>query len=166
MGRRLAAVGVATAALALPGAAGAGSVTLRFLSVTTVTQTHDRKPVGTVSKGDSIDFKDLLQNKVAQLGKRPGVPVGYDAGTVTYTSATGQRLAARATFPGVGTITYAGAMDADATGDAVLKITGGTGAFKGARGTVTIGSGTSKAPNTYRVTVPGTLKPETGLPVA
>ncbi len=166
MGRRLAAVGIALVALALPGSAFAGSVTLRLESVTTVTQAHDRKPVGVANKGDSIDFKDLLENKVTQLGKKSGVPVGYDVGTVTYTSANHQQLKVKATFPGLGTITYGGAMDASASGDSVMAITGGTGIFKGAKGTVTIGTGTNKAPNTYRVTVPGTLKLKSGLPLA
>lgn len=136
----------------------AQTVTIQLISFTTLTTQHDTPPKGKGNKGDSIDFKDLLLNDVArQFGKKKGKAVGYDAGIVRYTSATRQEMLVRATFPGVGTITFQGVMEPRSNGDVVLPITGGTGGFKGARGTVTIGSGDQKAPNTYRVTVPGTV---------
>ena len=65
---------LATLALVLTPIAQAQTVTIQLTSVTTVAQQHDTKPLG-ASKGDSIDFKDLLLNRVAQFGKAKGKPV-------------------------------------------------------------------------------------------
>src|SRR5437763_9704447 len=94
---------------AAPAAQGATSVTLVFTSYTTVTQTHDKPPHHQANAGDSIDFKDLLVAVSTQLGKK-GKPVGYDAGTVLYTSKTAQKIEGVTTFPGVGTVTFEGVM--------------------------------------------------------
>ena len=59
-----------------------------------------------------------------------------------------------ASFPGIGTITYTGIFKTLKDGSAVFPITGGTGGFKGATGTVTIGPGTATAANIYVVNVP------------
>jgi len=149
---------IVSVALLSPMAAQAQTVTIKLISFTTLTTQHDTPPKGKGNKGDSIDFKDLLLNdKVSQFGKKTGRAVGFDAGIVRYTSATHQEMLVQATFPGVGTITFQGSLDPKANGEVVLPITGGTGGFKGAHGTVTIGSGDNKAPNTYRVTVPGNV---------
>jgi hypothetical protein len=144
---------LATLALVLTPIAQAQTVTIQLTSVTTVAQQHDTKPLG-ASKGDSIDFKDLLLNRVAQFSKAKGKPVAYDVGVLTYKSKTFVTIKCQATFPGIGTITYAGPFNARADGTTVIPITGGTGAFKGATGTVTIGKGEKSAPNTYLVHVP------------
>jgi hypothetical protein len=125
-------------------------------SVTTVAIQHDTSPKG-ASKGDSIDFKDLLLNRVPQFAKTTGKPVAWDAGTITYKSKTSTAVTCVATFPGIGTITYGGPFDARPDGTTVVPITGGTGAFKGATGTVTIGKGEKSAPNIYLVHVPHTI---------
>ena len=145
---------IAGVAFAIAPAAQAQTVTIEVTSVPTQANVHDRAPQGTLNAGDSIAFKDLLLNRKRQFGKSTGKPVAYDAGTITYTSRTARRLSATATFPGIGTISYAGPVVERKDGTTVVPITGGTGGFRGATGTVTIGKGESKAPNTYVITVP------------
>ncbi|HZO98352.1 MAG TPA: hypothetical protein VFB42_13405 [Gaiellaceae bacterium] len=145
------------ALVAAPGAGAATPVTLRLTSYTTVTQIHDRAPRNKPNKGDSIDFKDLLVATGDQLGKKKGKPVGYDAGTVLYTSATTQKIEGVTTFPGYGTVTFAGEMKERKDGTVHVPIVRGTGSFKGAKGTLIIGKGDNKAPNTYVLRLPHAL---------
>jgi hypothetical protein len=153
------------AALAVPAAAEAAVVKIQLTSVTTVVQEHDTKPKGKANKGDSIDFKDLLLNRVAQFGKPKGQPVAYDVGHLVYLTATNRRIKVTAFFPGIGTINYVGDFTNNSSTTTVVRITGGTGAFKGAKGTVTIGPG-AKAANIYLVTVPYAINVHTTTHVA
>ena len=146
-----------TAALAVPAAQGATTVTLVFTSYTTVTQTHDTKPKGKVNAGDSIDFKDLLVTTGKQLGKKKGKAVGYDAGSVVYTSANTQKISGVTTFPGYGTLTFEGPMTTLKDGTVHVPVIKGTGSFKGATGMLIIGTGNNKAPNTYVLKLPHAL---------
>jgi hypothetical protein len=141
---------------AAPAAQAATSVTLVFTSYTTITKTHDKPPRGKPNAGDSIDFKDLLVAVSTQLGKK-GKPVGYDAGTVLYTSKTAQKIEGVTTFPGVGTVTFEGEMKTLKDGTVHVPVVKGTGSFKGARGTLIIGAGSQKAPNTYVLVLPHPL---------
>ncbi len=150
---------LAAAAALVPAAQGATHLTLTLTSFTTVTQTHDTPPKGKANKGDSIDFKDLLVATSSQLGKPKGKPVGYDAGTVLYTSSTAQKIEGMTTFPGFGTLTFAGDMKTAKDGSVTVPITGGTGAFKGVKGSLVIGTGDQKAPNTYVLTLLHPLAP-------
>jgi hypothetical protein len=140
--------------LALAAAAQAQTVTIKLTSVTTQITPHDIAPKNKANKGDSINFRDLLLNKQVQFGKKKGKPIAYDIGVLRYTSAKKTTMSVTAIFPGIGTITFKGKFDSDRKNN-VLAITGGTGGFKGAKGTVTIGPGATTAPNIYRVTVPG-----------
>jgi hypothetical protein len=146
----------ATAALA-PTAQGATPVSLEFTSYTTVTKTHDTVPRGKPNRGDRIDFKDLLVTTGNQLGKKPGKAVGYDAGSVLYTSPSTQTISGVTTFPGFGTLTFAGPMKTLKDGTVHVPILKGTGAFKGAQGELIIGVGENKAPNTYVLSLPHSL---------
>jgi len=149
---------IVVGALALAGAAQAGtSVSLRFTSFTTVTKTFDTTPHGKANKGDRIEFKDLLVTTANQLGKKRGKPVGYDAGTVLYTSPTTQTISGTTTFPKVGTLTFKGLMSSRKDGTVHVPVVQGTGAFKGAKGTLIIGAGQNKAPNTYVLKLPHPL---------
>ena len=155
--RPLAAI-VVLAALAVPSAQGASNITLTFLSVTTVSQPHDTKPVGKYNAGDSIDFKDLLVNKADQLGKKKGKAAAYDAGTILYTSATSQKIGGVMTVPGYGTVTFEGPMVAWKDHKTIhVPVIKGTGAFKGVKGTLIMGQGDQQAPNTYVLTLPKPL---------
>jgi hypothetical protein len=151
-----AAVTVFTLALLMTSGAQAQTVTIQVTSLITMRQDHDRAPKGKVNKCDSVDFRDVLVNRKAQFGKKAGMPVAWDIGTVTYTSTTTTRITVKATFPKIGTITYSGPF-VTKHGITVIPITGGTGGFAGARGTVIIGAGETKSPNTYVVTVPHAL---------
>ena len=152
--RWLLSIAAAAVLAAAPAAQAATSVTFVFTSYTTITKTHDNPPRGKANAGDSIDFKDLLVATTDTLGKKKGKPVGYDAGTVLYTSATTQKIEGRTTFPGVGTVTFAGEMKSMKDGTVHVPVIRGTGSFKGAKGTLIIGEGQQKAPNTYVLTLP------------
>ena len=150
---------LAAAAALVPAAQGATHLMLKLTSYTTITQTHDTPPKGKPNKGDSIDFKDLLVTTSSQLGKPKGKPVGYDAGTVLYTSATTQKIEGRTTFPGFGTLTFVGDLKTAKDGTTTVPVVSGTGAFKGAKGVLIIGAGNQKAPNTYVLTLLHPLAP-------
>ena len=83
--------------------------------------------------------------------------VSHDVGTMTSTGGAKTKITVRAVFPKIGTITYSGPFVTRKDRTTVVPITGGTGAFKGATGTVVIGAGEKKSPNTYIVTVPHAL---------
>jgi len=132
----------------------AQTVTIQLTSVITQRTDHDLPPKGKLNKGDYVGFRDLLVNRKAQFGKKVGLPVGYDVGTMTSAGGSKTKIAVKAIFPKIGTITYAGPFVTRKDGTTVVPITGGTGGFNGATGTVVIGAGEKKSPNTYIVTVP------------
>lgn len=138
-------------------ARGSKTVTIQLTSWITSRTDHDIRPKGKLNKGDYVDFRDLLVNRKPQFGKKAGKPVAYDVGTMTSTGGSRTSIKVKAIFPKIGTITYAGPFVTRKDGTTVIPITGGTGAFKGATGTVVIGAGESKSPNTYIVTVPHAL---------
>ena len=140
--------------VATPAAQATTSVTLVFTSYTTITKTHDKPPRGKANAGDTIEFKDLLVATDNQLGKKKGKPIGYDAGTVVYTSATKQEIEGVTTFPGIGTLTFGGPMKTMKDGTVHVPVVKGTGSFKGAKGILIIGEGSQKAPNTYVLRLP------------
>jgi hypothetical protein len=135
----------------------AQTVTIQLTSVITQRTDHDLPPKGRLNKGDFVGFRDLLLNRKAQFGKKPGRPVGYDLGTMTSTGGSKTKIRVKAVFPKIGTITCSGPFVTRKDGTTVVPITGGTGGFKGATGMVVIGAGESKSPNTYIVTVPHAL---------
>ncbi len=148
-------LGLAVAGFAwVPTAQATTSVTLVFTSYTTVTKTHDIPPRGKPNRGDKIEFKDLLVATDNQLGKRKGKAIGYDAGTVIYTSSKTQTIEGLTTFPGIGTLTFGGEMKPLKDGTVHVAVIKGTGSFKGAKGTLIIGEGNQKAPNTYVLRLP------------
>jgi hypothetical protein len=138
-------------------ARGTETVTIQFTSWITQRTDHDLPPKGKLNKGDYVAFRDLLVNRKAQFGRKAGKPVAYDIGTMTSTGGSGTKIYVKAYFPKIGTITYSGPFVTRKDGTAVVPITGGTGAFAGATGTVVIGAGQAKSPNTYIVTVPHAL---------
>jgi hypothetical protein len=147
------ALALVSTALVLTASAQAAKIKFTVNSVTIVEQQHDTTPKGKINKGDWILFKDLLLNAVEQFGVAKGKPIAYDVGKLVYRSTSDRRFTVTATFPHVGTITYVGDFLDSNKGVTVAQITGGTGGFKGVKGTVTIGNGT-KAPNIYDITVP------------
>jgi hypothetical protein len=153
--RRLALV-LALALLA-PAAAQARSdatLVIKVTSVSVTQKTNDKPPKGT-SKGDTIVFHDNLLNAAAsQFGKKSGAKVGIDRGTMTFTSAHAARFDGVATLPG-GTLTLKGQVAASQDGKSlIIPVTGGTGRFKGAHGTLLVGPGVKRSLNTYTLTLP------------
>jgi hypothetical protein len=142
-------------ALAQPTRALAETVEVDLTSLTTIEDPH-LAPHGThPGKGDFVDFRDLLLNRGhPQFGKPAGKPVAWDEGLIWYTSRTTRTIKVLVTFPDIGTILYSGPL-VDGPGGAIVPIVRGTGAFKGARGTITIGAGSGSAPNTIHLRVPG-----------
>ena len=136
------------AAVALPATAATGPV--RTIVVTSVTEkyvSHDIPPKG-ASKGDTIVYRDRLLNARAQFGKRTGTKVGTDSGTLRFTGAHTASFKGRATLPG-GTLTLSGDVYTLQNGDLVIPVTGGTGAYVGMTGTLTVGTGKNRVRNTY-----------------
>jgi hypothetical protein len=151
---RIGAVALAAAALAVAAPAQAQTLKIRLNSAPTIQIPHDIKPKNKLNKGDWIYFKDLLLNRVPQFGKKAKQPIAYDVGTITYTNASTRKLECKVIFSGIGTITYGGVVIDRKDGTNVFPITGGTGGFKGVKGTVTFGTGKT-TPNTFDVTIPG-----------
>jgi hypothetical protein len=138
-------------------AGGKTTVTIQFTSWITERTDHDLPPKGKLSKGDYVAFRDLLVNRTAQFGRKAGKPVAWDIGTLTSMGGSKTWIYVKAYFPKIGTITYSGPFVTRKDGTTIVPITRGTGAFAGATGTVVIGAGQAKSPNTYIVTVPHPL---------
>jgi uncharacterized membrane protein len=152
---RLTALAIAAAALLAPGAAQSraqDTLVIKVVSVSVKLTENDRPPKGT-SKGDTIVFKDVLENAVAQFGKKKGAKVGTDTGTMTFQSAGSATFSGRAVLPG-GTLTLRGSVRAVQGGGITIPVTGGTGRFAGAKGVLVVGPGKARTPNTYRLTIP------------
>jgi hypothetical protein len=137
-------------------AAHAKRMTITILSLTQVTMPHDTTPKGRENKGDFIQYKALLVTVGPLFGRHEkNQPVGYEAGTQTFTSSTDVRVNGQATFPGQGTIEFRGDMRTLKNGLVSVPVVGGTGKFTGADGVLLIGPGDLKSVNTYRLSLPG-----------
>jgi hypothetical protein len=158
MRARTALVLTAAGALLVPAAGQTRAQETLVLKVTSVSvklaQT-DKPPKG-ASAGDTVTFKDDLLNAAAQFGKKVGAKVGTDQGTMTFSSKTTARFKGFATLPG-GTVTLDGPVVSSVDGKSIIiPITGGTGRYKNAKGTVLVGPGSKRALNTYTLTFPVT----------
>jgi Dirigent-like protein len=141
-------------AVLLPAAGQARSaLVIRLVSVNTSTSVKDTPPTG-ASVGDSFTETSRLRNAVAQFGKPKGAVVGSDRATTTLVSAQAVRMQGTVRLPG-GTLTIRGRVTGTQR-SVTVPVTGGTGRFAGARGTVTAAAlpdGRS-ASNVYRLTLP------------
>jgi hypothetical protein len=133
------------------------ALVIKVVSVLTVQLTRDKPPKGE-SKGDRVKFKDLLLNAEPRFGKATNAPVGSDKGTMSFTSSTTARMTGVATLPD-GTIKFSGTVTPLADGDISIPVVGGSGKYENARGTLIVGAGARRAPNTYRITVPSASGP-------
>ena len=139
----LAAVVVPSLAVAAP------PKVIRVTAVTTLIRKHDVDPKGT-SIGDTILDEDRVLNAAPQFGKPTGAVVGSDTGTFTIGSG-GFTFAGTVTLPG-GKLVIKGPVRFHGTTVFVVPVTAGTGAFRGAHGTLTVTSSSAKrALNVYRV---------------
>jgi hypothetical protein len=151
MSLRLVLAGLFTLAAVSAATASAATQEIRVISVTVSTVSHDVGPKG-ASKGDTIAYRDRLVNAAPQFGKRKGVAIGTDSGTMTFTGPHTASFKGKAVLPG-GTLTLSGAVYSTAEG-LVVPVTGGTGAFAHVHGTLLVGSGSKRVPNTYRLVRP------------
>lgn len=130
-------------------------LTIKILSRTQVAIPHDLTPKGRENKGDWISYKALLLTVGPLFGKKhKNQPVGFEAGTQTYTNATDARVRGKSTFPGQGTIRFRGKMKELRNGMISVPVVGGTGKFAGAKGVLLIGPGQVQSVNTYRLRIP------------
>jgi hypothetical protein len=134
-------VAFATAALAAtlaPATHAEGTTVIRLISNFHHAQlVVDRAPQGEAGAGDVILSFDRLQNAARQFGQPKGALVGHDKGRFTFVTRTRMHLDGWTTLPG-GRIHVRGlvrTVRGDIVGTAVV---GGTGAFAGAHGTVTV----------------------------
>ncbi len=149
--RSLVATGLALVALALPAATTAAPPgAIAVISITTSTKATDKAPKGP-SAGDTYVTTSRLVNAVAQFGKKKGAVVGSDSATTTLTATRSARVSGVVTLPG-GTLTVRGKLEEQADTTYVAPVVSGTGAFKGARGTVTINGTAKRAWNVYKLT--------------
>jgi hypothetical protein len=142
---------VAIVALTVPAStSAAGPATIALISITTSSTATDRAPKGP-SRGDRYVTTSRLVNARRQFGARKGTVVGSDRGTITLTGPRSARVNVVATLPG-GTIRVRGPLDEQTNATLVVPVVGGTGAFAGARGTLTINGTEKRAWNVYRLT--------------
>lgn len=149
---RIALVACCLVGLFLAPGASAGTRTIKVTSVSVSYKSTDRPPKG-ASKGDTIAYRDRLLNAAAQFGRKIGAAVGSDRGTMTFTGAHSATFKGVAVLPG-GTLTLSGGVLAVTSTSFAIPVTGGTGAFAGAKGYVIVGPGKKKSLNTYSLTIP------------
>jgi hypothetical protein len=90
---------------------------------------------------------------VAQFGRRAHALVGADRTTFTFLTRTSVRIEGTAHFP-EGTVEFGGiARGTPSTATITIPVTGGTGSYAHARGTVTAGTAATNV-KTYRLTLP------------
>ena len=131
---------IAVAAMAA-GLAPAGhaerTTVIRLISTFHHAQVTDRAPKGEVGAGDVIVSFDRLANAAAQFGRPKGARVGHDRGRFTYLSPTRMHIDGWTTLPG-GRIHVHGLVRKVRGEIVAMRVVGGTGAFAGAKGTVTV----------------------------
>jgi hypothetical protein len=133
------------------------SLTIHVTSVISGTKATDNPPKGT-SQGDHVDFTDKLLNARPQFGKATNEEIGSDKGTMTFTGAHTARLEGEAVLPD-GKITFAGNVTLTPNESVTVPVTGGTGKYENASGTLLVGSGNKQAPNTYNLVIEGVPGP-------
>jgi len=145
-------VSVAVVPAAMAPAAG-GPTQLLVIQVKSVDAgaSADDKPPKGLSKGDRLLERSRLLNVRQQFGKKAGALVGRDQALVILTSARTGRVAGVATLPG-GTIRFGGVVRLDADGQSI-PVTGGTGRYAKARGSLIVGDGDTPL-NTYHLRLP------------
>jgi hypothetical protein len=124
-------------------------LTLHVTSVVSGTKATDTPPKG-ASDGDHVDFSDRLLNTRPQFGKDANAEVGSDSGTMTFTGAHTARLEGEAVLPD-GKITFGGNVTVVPYDSIRVPVTGGTGRYQNASGTLLVGAGDQRAQNVYKL---------------
>ena len=131
------------------------SLTITVTSVVTASRAHRQSPK-VMTPGDSIDFADELLNTAPRFGKAANEKIGSDKGTMTFTSQSTATMKGVATLPD-GTIVFQGDVTVLPNNRVTVPVTGGTGTYLHASGTLLVGAGTTRATNTYRLVI-GTIQ--------
>ena len=97
----------------------------------------DRAPRGEAGTGDVLVSVNRLRNATGQFGRPKGALVGQSRGRFTFVSGTNMRVDGWTTLPG-GRLHIRGLTSALGYELLTMRVVGGTGAFAGARGTVTV----------------------------
>jgi hypothetical protein len=130
---------------------------IKVVSISLEVVVNDTAPKQVINKGDMIGQRSKLLNPEAQFGMAKGVRVGSDRGVTTYTGPKSARFDGITNLPG-GTLVLHGPITMRKGGVTAIRVAGGTGKFKGARGVLLIAPGNPKTPgrvlNTYRLTLP------------
>jgi hypothetical protein len=114
-------------------------VTIRVRSIIVSNSYNDVAPKGP-SAGDVAHQADRLVNLRRQFGAAIGATIGADRAVIRLASATSATVRGTTTLPG-GTVSFTGT--GRLASPLVARITGGTGSFAGAAGTVAVGIGDS-----------------------
>ena len=133
------------------------ALTISVTSVVSARTEKDTPPAGT-SRGDTVHFRDRLLNAVPQFGRAADEQVGTDRGTMTFTGPHTARLEGEAVLPD-GKIIFRGKMTPVSRTSVTVPIVGGTGKYENATGTLVVGAGLKRAPNTYRLLLEGRSAP-------
>jgi hypothetical protein len=153
----LLALGVLATALPALGASREGSeaMTIRLVSITTSAKVlRDLPPTNVANGGDVVWVKSELLNERPQFGKPKGARVGSDVTTLTYVTASVGDVKVTVKLPG-GTLRVTGRFRSGDTGQTTVRVTGGTGVFRGARGSCTVSQQRGlRALNVYRLQLP------------
>jgi hypothetical protein len=112
----------------------------------------DLAPKGKVNEGDVITATSVLRNQIAQLERRRGARVGRVVATFHVVSPRKARVALRLTLPGGGL--EAAGPPSIAPWRGRLDVTGGTGRFRGARGTGDLRQFLDRSVSTFRLALP------------
>ena len=131
--------------------------TIRVTSVVKTTRSHRQSPKVT-TPGDRVEFVDDLLNTVPRFGKGVNEKIGSDKGTMTFTSTNTATMKGVATLPD-GTIVFQGAVTVLPNNRLTVPVTGGTGKYEHASGTLLVGAGVKRATNTYTLLVAGAQGP-------
>jgi hypothetical protein len=140
-------------ALAAPSARASSTVVIRVRSIEVSRSHSDSAPKGP-SKGDEVLLRDRLVNISRQFGRPAGATVGGDYGRFVLLSSKTFEMQGVARLPG-GTLTIQGLGNGAPGPNLPLVVTGGTGRYAGARGTLVIGRDIPST-NTSRLTLPVT----------
>lgn len=119
----------------------------------------DDKPPKGASKGDRLLLRSRLLNVRRQFGRPAGATVGRDQALLVMSSAKTGRIEGITTLPG-GTIRFRGELGPGGVAGP-LSVTGGTGRYARARGTLIVGEGDAPL-NTYHLRLPAPA--ESGSP--
>jgi hypothetical protein len=127
------------------------ALTIEVTSVVKSSRSH-RLSASVTTRGDRVDFVDVLLNTAPRFGKGTNEQVGSDKGTMTFTSSNTATMKGIATLPD-GTIHFEGDVTVLPNNRVTVPVIGGTGTYAHASGTLLVGSGSARATNTYTLVI-------------